>query len=35
MTAEEAVKLDADLRFNGKVSRDKWADQAKVLMAAE
>ena len=35
MSAEEAVKLDADLRFNGKVSRDKWADQAKVLMAAE
>ena len=35
MTPEEAVKLDADLRFNGKVSRDKWADQAKDLMAAE
>jgi small subunit ribosomal protein S2 len=35
MTPEEAVKLDADMRFNGKVSRDKWADQAKALMAAE
>jgi small subunit ribosomal protein S2 len=35
MTADEAKKLDADLRFNGRITRDKWADQAKALMAAE
>jgi small subunit ribosomal protein S2 len=35
MTDEEAQKLDADLRFNGRITRDKWSDQAKMLIAAE
>ena len=35
MTPEEAAKLDADLRFNGRITRDNWSDQAKALMAAE
>jgi len=35
MTDEEAAKLDSDLRFNGKATRDKWVDQAKTLLAAE
>ena len=35
MTADEAAKLDSDLRFNGRITRDGWADQAKTLMAAE
>ncbi len=35
MTDEEAAKLDADLRFNGRIARDKWAEQARALMAAE
>jgi len=35
MTPEEAAKLDADLRFNGRVARDKWSEQARALMAAE
>jgi small subunit ribosomal protein S2 len=35
MTADEAAKLDADLRFNGRVARDKWSEQARALMAAE
>jgi small subunit ribosomal protein S2 len=35
MTDDEAQKLDADLHFNGRITRDKWADQAKTLMAAE
>jgi len=35
MTDEEANKLDADLRFNGRIARDKWSDQARALMAAE
>jgi small subunit ribosomal protein S2 len=34
MTAEEAEKLDADLRFNGRISRDNWVDQARTLLAA-
>ena len=34
MTTEEAEKLDADLRFNGRITRDKWADQARTLIAA-
>jgi small subunit ribosomal protein S2 len=33
MTKEEADKLDADLRFNGRVARDKWVDQARALIA--
>ncbi len=35
MTPDEAAKLDSDLRFNGRITRDGWADQAKTLMAAE
>ena len=35
MTDDDAGKLDADLRFNGRITRDKWSDQAKELMAAE
>jgi len=35
MTPEEAAKLDSDLRFNGRVARDKWSEQARALMAAE
>ena len=34
MTDEEAAKLDADLRFNGRIARDKWSEQARALMAA-
>ena len=35
MTPDEAAKLDADLRFNGRIERDKWSEQARTLMAAE
>ena len=35
MTPEEAAKLDADLKFNGRIARDKWSDQARALIAAE
>jgi small subunit ribosomal protein S2 len=35
MTDDEARKLDADMHFNGRITRDKWADQAKALIAAE
>ena len=35
MTDEDAQKLDAELRFSGRITRDKWADQAKALIAAE
>jgi small subunit ribosomal protein S2 len=35
MTTAEAEKLDADLKFNGRIARDKWSDQARALMAAE
>jgi small subunit ribosomal protein S2 len=35
MTADEAVKLDSDLKFNGRITRDKWEDLAKALIAAE
>ena len=34
MTPEETEKLDADLRFNGRIARDKWSEQARELMAA-
>ena len=34
MTGEEATKLDADLKFNGRIARDKWSDQARDLIAA-
>jgi len=35
MNDDDAKKLDAELRFNGRISRDKWADAAKALLAAE
>jgi small subunit ribosomal protein S2 len=35
MTPDEAAKLDSDLKFNGRVARDKWSEQARSLMAAE
>ena len=35
MNPEEAAKLDADLRFNGRIARDKWSEQARALMDAE
>ena len=35
MTADEASKLDADLKFNGRITRDNWSEQAKALIAAE
>jgi len=34
MTPAEVEKLDADLRFNGRIARDNWADQARTLIAA-
>lgn len=34
MTDEEAVQLDNDLRFNGRITRDKWSEQARTLIAA-
>ncbi len=33
MTAEDAAKLDADLRFNGRIERDGWVNQARALLA--
>ena len=35
MTPEETAKLDADLRFNGRIARDRWSEQARELMAAQ
>ena len=35
LTDDEAAKLDSDLRFNGRIARDKWVDAAKGLLAAE
>jgi small subunit ribosomal protein S2 len=34
MTKDEADKLDADLKFSGRVARDHWVDQARSLIAA-
>ena len=34
LTKEEADKLDADLKLNGRVARDHWVDQARTLIAA-
>ena len=34
MTKEEAEKLDADLKFNGRIARDNWSEQARTLLAA-
>jgi len=33
MTPEEAAILDADLKFNGRIVRDKWSEQARAFMA--
>ena len=33
MTPEDAAKLDADLRFNGRIERDGWVNQARALLA--
>jgi small subunit ribosomal protein S2 len=35
MTDDDAKKLDTDLRFNGRILRDHWADAARTLLAAE
>ena len=32
MTPEDAAKLDADLRLNGRIERDGWIDQARALI---
>jgi small subunit ribosomal protein S2 len=34
MTKAEADKLDADLKFNGRIARDNWSEQARTLLAA-
>jgi small subunit ribosomal protein S2 len=34
MTKDESDKLDADLKFNGRVARDNWVDQARTLLAS-
>ena len=33
MTPEDVAKLDADLRFNGRIERDGWVAQARSLLA--
>ena len=33
MTKEEADKLDADLKFNGRIARDNWVEQARTMIA--
>ena len=33
MTSEDVAKLDADLRFNGRIERDGWVNQARSLLA--
>jgi small subunit ribosomal protein S2 len=33
MTPEEVEKLDADLKFNGRIARDNWVEQARTLIA--
>jgi small subunit ribosomal protein S2 len=33
MTADDAAKLDADLKLNGRVARDNWIEQARTLIA--
>jgi len=32
MTKDDADKLDADLKLNGRVARDNWVDQARTLL---
>ena len=33
MNADEAAKVDADLKLSGRIGRDKWVDQARALLA--
>jgi len=33
MTDENAAKLDADLKLNGRIARDGWIELAKTLVA--
>jgi small subunit ribosomal protein S2 len=33
MTPDEATKLDADLKLNGRMARDNWIEQARTLIA--
>lgn len=33
LTGEEASKLDADLKLNGRIARDNWIEQARTLIA--
>jgi small subunit ribosomal protein S2 len=34
MSADDAAKLDAELKLNGRIMRDGWVDQARVLTEA-
>ena len=34
MTAEDVQKVDADLKLNGRITRDGWVDQARALLSA-
>ena len=34
MTADEAKKVDQDLKLNGRIARDNWVNQARTLIAA-
>jgi len=34
MTKDESDQLDADLKFNGRIARDNWVDQARTLLAS-
>ena len=34
MTPAEVEKLDADLKFSGRIARDHWVDQARMLISA-
>ena len=34
MTADDATKVDADLKLGGRIARDGWVNQARALLAA-
>ncbi len=34
MTSEDAAKLDADLKLNGRIERDGWVETARSLLPA-
>ena len=34
MTPADVEKLDHDLKFSGRIARDKWVDLARALVAA-